>query len=53
MRKEFINAILNIRKLKTMEKDNRYLDKYFIIGLAMLVVIVITINIVYCIGVAF
>ncbi|PLB19924.1 MAG: hypothetical protein TRG1_1188 [Flavobacteriaceae bacterium FS1-H7996/R] len=40
-------------KSKTMGKDNSYLDKYFIIGLVMLVVIVITINIVYCIGVAF
>lgn len=36
-----------------MGKDNSYLDKYFIIGLVMLVVIVITINIVYCIGVTF
>lgn len=31
-----------------MEKDNNILNKYFIIGLIVLVVIVISINIVIC-----
>ncbi len=35
--------------LKTqMEKENNILNKYFVIGLTVLVVIVITVNIVMC-----
>lgn len=31
-----------------MEKENNILNKYFIIGLTILVIIVITVNIVMC-----
>lgn len=31
-----------------MEKENSYLDKYFIIGLITLVIIVIAVNILVC-----
>ena len=35
--------------LKTqMEKDNNILNKYFILGLVVLVIIVISVNIVMC-----
>lgn len=39
-----INSMLKAQ----MEKDNNILNKYFIIGLTVLVVIVITVNIVMC-----
>ncbi len=31
-----------------MEKDNSFLEKYFVIGLMTLVIVVIAINIIYC-----